>query len=91
MISLHLVYAATQAARASAPLRPGAHVVVLAEPVRWPRPAPRSPSPGLAATLTAPLSDGRAPLAPPLPRMEAARGFSEGSFYLPGQIIDRRA
>lgn len=50
------------------------------------------PRPGRLATgLEAPVCDGRPARAVGLAAIEADRGFSIGSFYLPGEIIDRRA
>lgn len=45
----------------------------------------------LAQALSALFSDGAAHREPVLLRAEAERGFSAGTFYLPGQIVDRRA
>lgn len=45
----------------------------------------------LAQALSALFSDGAAHRQPVLLRAEAERGFSAGTFYLPGQIVDRRA
>ncbi len=50
------------------------------------------PRPGQLATgLEAPICDGRPARAVGLAAIEADRGFSIGTFYLPGQIVDRRA
>ncbi|TPE53197.1 hypothetical protein [Amaricoccus solimangrovi] len=76
-------------AHASAPRpRPRAHVVVevaAAPPARPLRPVP------LALGLSAPVSDGVPHRQRRLAATEAARGFSEGTFFLPGQIVDRRS
>ena len=91
MISVHLAYAAAPFLQAGIPVRPGAHVVVELSAAPNRRPAPAGRPLRLAAALTGPLSDGVPHRAPILARTEAARGFSEGTFFLPGQIIDRRA
>ena len=50
------------------------------------------PHPGRLATgLEAPVCDGRPARAVGLAAIEADRGFSIGSFYLPGEIVDRHA
>lgn len=89
MISLHLVYAAAQSVRLAcpAPIRPGARIVV--EIATAPRRAEAAPPVPLARGLAAPLPAGPAPRA--LAPTEATRGFSEGSFYLTGERLDRRA
>lgn len=52
-----------------------------------PRSAPRQVAHGLTATLFDDVARGPRRLAP----VYAARGFSEGNGYLPGQIVDRSA
>lgn len=52
-------------------------------------PAPRPER--LATGLEAPICDGRPARAVGLAAIEADRGFSVGTFYLPGQMVDRRA
>jgi hypothetical protein len=91
MISVFLAYAAAPLFRAGATVRPGAHVVVEVRPAAVRSAAPVSRPLRLAETLTGPLSDGVPHRAPSLYRAEAERGFSEGTFFLPGQIVDRRA
>lgn len=56
-----------------------------AEPA--PRPEPRPVARGLSATLFDEAARGPLRLAPAY----AARGFSEGNGYLPGQVVDRSA
>lgn len=94
MISVHLAYAASQALRAHAgtiAIRPGAHLVVEVAGASHRRAAPPARPVRLAQDLTAPVSDGVAAPQATLARAEAARGFAIGTFYLPGQIVDRHA
>lgn len=45
----------------------------------------------LATGLERPICDGVSVQRPSLAAAEAGRGFAAGTFYLPGQIVDRTA
>ncbi|PZQ47802.1 MAG: hypothetical protein DI556_16450 [Rhodovulum sulfidophilum] len=93
MITVRLAYAAAPSLRPrpGAEIRPGAHVVIELGRLSGARPAPPPRPLRLAQRLAAPLADGAPHREPSLARTEAARAFAEGTFLLPGQIIDRRA
>ncbi|MFQ8433044.1 hypothetical protein [Amaricoccus sp. W119] len=88
MISVRLAFGAASFLRHGPRYRPAAPVeleVSTATRAGAPRPLP------LAQALSALFSDGAAHREPVLLRAEAERGFSAGTFFLPGQIVDRRA
>lgn len=65
--------------------------VALMLPPRPAEPAPRPEPRPVARGLTAPLFDDVARGPRRLAPAYAARGFSEGNGYLPGQVVDRSA